>query len=426
MKRFFILLLPVAGLLAVSCGSGYQVASSRYDDATYFRPDVTTRVHLLATAEEAEDLISQTIAQAGKEGAKVETVYTNPDGVVNIDVEPGTTYIIANQNNDTYARKLKMFDDEDQDFCLTINMDFGYDYMWSDPYYWYSPWHRPRYWYRPYSYWAQWYWYPRSWYYDFWYNDWWYNSLYYPSWSYSSWMGPYSYWSPYGFYGYPYGYNYSGYHDAYRHDNDSPYRENRRDNLRRLDPETRVASTGTRSGGSYRRVNPQINQISGDRTTRTPVRDDVKNQVTGRETTNYRRVTGTTNSEAVYRDPSTNTRSRSEQTTGNTFYRRSSNLSKNNGRENNRSSTTSSTINPGNSRSFYRGDQSGSTRINNNSGSSRVTRSYGNSSSSSYSGSGSRSTGSSVSSGSMRSSGGSSGGGGSVSRSGSSGGSYRR
>ncbi|HRW94929.1 MAG TPA: hypothetical protein P5167_03680 [Bacteroidales bacterium] len=433
MKKFFILFLPVTALLAVSCGSGYQVASSRYDDATYFKPDVTARVHLLATATEADELINQTIEQAGKEGARVETVYTNPDGVVNIDVEPGTTYLIADQNNDTYARKLKMFDDEDQDFCLTINMNFGYDYMWSDYYYWYSPWHRPRYWYRPYSYWAQWYWYPRSWYYDYWYNDWWYNSFYYPSWSYYSWMGPYSYW-------YPYGYYYSGHHHDNRHNNDSPYRENRRNDLRRVSPSNMVASNSTRSGGSYRRENPKIDQISGDRTTRTSVRDDVKNPVTEGRTTNYRRVTGTTNSEAVYRDPSTNTRSRNEQTTGNTFYRRSSNLSQTTNRENNRSSTTSSTVNPGNSRSFYRGNQSGSTRINNNSGNSRVTRSYGNSSSSrsnvstqtrstnrsssssSYS-SGSRNTGSS---GSMRSSGGSSGGGGSVSRSGSSGGSYRR
>lgn len=446
MKKFFILLLPVAGLLAVSCGSGYQVASSRYDDATYFRPDVTARVHLLATAEEADELINQTIEQAQKEGARVETVYTNPDGVVNIDVEPGTTYLIANQNNDTYARKLQLFDDEDQDFCLTINMDFGYDYMWSDPYYmssWYSPWHRPWRWYRPYAYWTQWYWYPHSFYNDFWYYDWWYNDWYYPAWTYSSmWMGPYSYWSPYGLYGYPYGHGYSGYHSDYRHDNDSPYRDNRRDNLRRVEPNNMVASNSTRSGGSYRRANPQIDQISGGRTTRTPVTDDVKNPVTERGTTNYRRVTGTTNSEAVYRDPSTNTRSRSEQTTGNTFYRRSTNLSQNN-RDNNRSSSTSSTINPGNSRSFYRGDQTGSARINNNSGSSRVTRSYGtssgsrsnvstqtrsynrSSSSSSYS-SGSRSTGSSFGSGSTRSSGGSSGGGGSVSRSGSSGGSYRR
>lgn len=433
MKRFFILLLPVAGLLAVSCGTGHQVASSRYDDATYFRPDVTARVHLLATAAEAEELINETIEQAGKEGARVETVYTNPDGVVNIDVEPGTTYLIANQNNDTYARKLQMFDDEDQDFSLTINMNFGYDYMWSNPYYmssWYSPWHRPWYWYRPYAYRTQWYWYPHSWYYDFWYYDWWYNDWYYPSWTYSSmWYGPgYSY-----YYGYPY-YHHGGHGYNNRYDDNSPYRDNRRNDLRRVSPSNMVASNSTRSGGSYRRENPQIDQISGNRTTRTPVRDDVKNPVTEGGTTNYRRVTGTTNSEAVYRDPSTNTRSRNEQTTGNTFYRRSSNLSQTTNRENNRSSTTSSTVNPGNSRSFYRGDQS-SSRVTRSSGTStgsqsnvstqtRSSNRSSSSSSSSYS-SGSRNTGSSG--GSTRSSGGSStGGGGSVSRSGSSGGSYRR
>jgi len=74
MKKFFILLLPVAGLLAVSCGSGYQVASSRYDDATYFRPDVTARVHLLATAEEADELINQTIEQEWKRFIPIRTV----------------------------------------------------------------------------------------------------------------------------------------------------------------------------------------------------------------------------------------------------------------------------------------------------------------------------------------------------------------
>jgi len=187
--------------------------------------------------------------------------------------------------------------------------------MWSDYYYWYSPWHRPWRWYRPYAYWTQWYWYPHSFYNDFWYYDWWYNDWYYPAWTYSSmWYGPgYTY-----YYGYPY-YHHSGYGSHNRYDNDSPYRDNRRDNLRRVEPNNMVASNSTRSGGSYRRANPQIDQISGGRTTRTPVTDDVKNPVTERGTTNYRRVTGTTNSEAVYRDPSTNTRSRSEQTTGTRF-----------------------------------------------------------------------------------------------------------
>jgi hypothetical protein len=438
MKRYFILLLLFAGIFAVSCGSGYQVASSEYDDATYFRPDVTARVHLLATAEEAEDLKNQTIAQARKEGAKVETVYTDPEGVANINVEPGTTYLIMNSQDDSYASRLEKFSDEPSDsFSLTINMDFGYDYWWANDFFsypWYGPWVRYRYWYMPYSYWNYWYWYPRSWYRDFWYYDWCYNSWYYPSYYYM--------WSYSGIWGiYPYEYYY--YHGNY----DSHNRINPRENLRRVAPEDVIASRSVRSGGSYRRTNPQIDQISGNRNERVADVESRNNNPTESGTRYYRRINETTGSEAVYRrDHSSETRSRSEQTnTGNSFYRRSSNLSQRTP-DNSSTESTTRTTNPGNSRSFYRRNQEPSTTVNTgNSGSSRTVRnntntrstsgfdnrSYNRSSSSS---SVSRSSGTSRSTnntGSMRSSSSSMGSGtssssGSVSRSGSSGGSYRR
>lgn len=446
MKRFFPYLMLITGLFAVSCGSGYQVASSRYDDATYFRPDVTARVHMLANAQEAEALINQTIIKTEREGGKVETVYTDPQGVANIDVEPGTTYLVMNSQDDSYERKLEMFSDEpDDSFSLTINMSFDYSNWWNNPFFdypWYGAWNRYRYGYMPMSYWDYWYWYPRTWYRDFWYYDWSYNYWYYPSW--------YNMWSYSGIWGmYPYGHHY--YHNnTDRRDNRSEYRNDRRQDLGRSAPGS-VSASSIRSGGSYTRTNPKIEQVSGNRAQRT--RDivdnkvDNKNEITSESgTTNYRRVTGTTGSSAVYRDPASTARARTEGARSeNTFYRRSSNLSQEN-RENTRSESSGTTTNPGNSRNFYRGTQRPSATVNSeNAGSSRSVRSSSgstsgsrstgsynsgssstNRSSSSSSSSRSSSMGSSVSSGSSRSSSsGSTGGGGGASRSGS-GGSYRR
>ena len=400
MKKFFPYLLMVTGLLAVSCGSGYQVVSSRYDDATYFRPDVTARVHMLATASEAEALINETLAKAKQEGTKVETVYTDPQGVANINVEPGTTYIVMDAQDDSYERKLEMFgDDPDDNFSLTINMSFDYSNWWGYPFYdypWYGGWNRYRYWYMPMSYWDSWYWYPRTWYRNFWYNDWFYNYWYYPSW--------YHMWSYSGIWGiYPY-----GYHDKYRdyrndrrdNSNRRDYSNNRRQDLGRNAPSS-ISGGSIRSGSSYARTNPKIEQVSGNRDQRT--RDNIENPVDNKTdirsesgTTNYRRVTGTTGSSAVYRDPASTTKSRTEGTPDqNTYYRRSSNLS----RENTRTESSATTTNPGRSRSFYRETQKPSTTVNSGSaGSSRSVRS------SSGSTSGSRSTGSYDSGSSYRSS----------------------
>ncbi|MDD2290090.1 MAG: hypothetical protein PHT35_06415 [Bacteroidales bacterium] len=442
MKKFFPYLMLITGLFAVSCGSGYQVASSRYDDATYFRPDVTARVHMLATSQEAEALINETIIAAEKEGGKVETVYTDPRGVANIDVEPGTTYLVMNSQDDSYERKLEMFSDDPEDsFSLTINMSFDYSNWWDYPFYdysWYGGWNRYRYWYMPMSYWDSWYWYPRTWYRDFWYNDWYYNYWYYPSW--------YHMWSYSGIWGiYPYGHHYYNNRTDRRADR-YEYRNDRRQDLGRNAPAYQGA---VRSGGSYTRTNPRIEQVSGNRAQRT--RDVVDNKVdnnkeitSGSGTTNYRRVTGTTGSSAVYRDPASTTKARTEGSgRDNTFYRRSSNLSQQN-RENTRSESSARTTNPGSSRSFYRGTQKPSATVNSgSSGSSRSVRSSSGStsnsrstgsynsgssyrSSSSSSATRSSSMGSSVSSGASRSSSsGSTGGGGGASRSGS-GGSYRR
>ncbi|MDD2823763.1 MAG: hypothetical protein WC377_06715 [Bacteroidales bacterium] len=446
MKRFFTLLLMFAGLFAVSCASGYKVASSAYDDATYFRPDVTARVHLLASAEEAEQLRSETIALARQEGTRVETVYTDPDGVVDIEIEPGTKYLVMHSTDDSYARKLEMFDDQEDDFSLTINLTYApdmypyYSAPWLSGWYnswfrpWYSPWYRYShiYRYRPfYGMFDPWYfspygnYMPYDWYHH--YYSWYYNDFYY------GWPYAYGYM---GYGGYPWGYA----HNNYRPGPDTPYRE--RENLRRIAPERQIASNNVRSGGSYRRTNPQIDQISGNRTERTRDIDNRTGIRTESGTTNYRRVNGNSGTDAVYRDPSSNTRSRTgESVNENTFYRRSSNLSQGT-RDNTRTGSSSGTTNPGNSRSFYRGTQKPSATVNPESsgssrsrttGSSSVNRSTGSDNNRSFNRTGSSSTVSrssgSVSSGSMRSSGsgsmGSSGGGGSTSRSGS-GGSYRR
>lgn len=357
MKKLFSIWIMFAGLLVVSCGTSYHTASSAYDDATYLRPGVTARVHLFATAQEAEELKNKTLEQAGREGTRVETVYTDPEGTVDIDVKSGTTYLIMNTQDDSYERKLEMFNDNPEDnFSLTINMNFAMD----DWYYgsWYG--------YGPYNYWG----YYSHWYSPYWHNPWWYS----PHWHNPWWYSPYrfsSYWYlPYWYYDWYYpgwGYGYSYYNPHNPHHN--PYPANRHNkpaygtdnrNARRVMPNDKITPSGTssgtasatsRSGGSYRRVNPQINQVSGAR--------EESVFETGKAT-EYSRVNRTTNqatgSGAVYREGTDGTVSRTEQSAGeNTFYRRSSNASKN---------TTTTTTNPGNSRSFYREGQRSSTTVN--------------------------------------------------------------
>ncbi|HKM31839.1 MAG: hypothetical protein GX281_04790 [Bacteroidales bacterium] len=360
MKKLFSIWIMFAGLLVVSCGTSYHTASSAYDDATYLRPGVTARVHLFATAQEAEELKNKTLEQAGREGTRVETVYTDPEGTVDIDVKSGTTYLIMNTQDDSYERKLEMFNDNPEDnFSLTINMNFAMD----DWYYgsWYG--------YGPYNYWG----YYSHWYSPYWHNPWWYS----PHWHNPWWYSPYrfsSYWYlPYWYYdwyypGWGYGFSYYNPYNPY-HNPYPPYQANRHNkptygtdnrNARRVTPGDKMNPAGTssgtasatsRSGGSYRRVNPQINQVSGAR--EESVRETGK-------ATEYSRVNRTTNqatgSGAVYREGTDGAVSRTEQSAGeNTFYRRSSNASKN---------TTTTTTNPGNSRSFYREGQRSSTTVN--------------------------------------------------------------
>ncbi|MDY0174490.1 MAG: hypothetical protein RBR62_04785, partial [Bacteroidales bacterium] len=348
MKRFFHIWIVFAGLIAVSCGTGYQSTSSAYDDAAYFRPGVTARVQLLATAQEAEALKNKTLEQAAKEGTRVETIYTDPDGSVDIDVKSGTTYLIMSSQDDSYERKLEMFSDEPQeDFSLTINMSFTYD----DWYYpgWYDPWYNFRFgysshhywmyhWYYPWRYHAHWhspYWYSPYWYSHYWYSPYWYADFHYPY-----------------YYGYPhYGYN-NRYYFTGRDSKDRNF-VSRQNTTRRISPgSTQITpAASSRSGGSYRRVSPQINQVSGDRRTETS---------TATENTGYRRVGRTSEStgnisgkEAVYRAPSENT-----------YYRRSSNSTegtRTNTGSDVRTTNRTTTTNPGSSRSFYRDGQRSST-----------------------------------------------------------------
>lgn len=340
MKRFFPIWMLFAGLFAVSCGTGYQSTSSAYDDAAYFRPGVTARVQLFASAQEAEQLKNKTLEQAAKEGKRVETIYTDPDGSVDIEVKSGTTYLIMSSQDDSYERKLEMFSDEPRDdFSLTINMHFSYDDWYYHGYYpwYYDPWYNFRFGFRPYYYWG--YYYP--WHMTYWYHPWRYYSYWYsPYWYTPYWYADFYY--PY--YGYPYyGYN-SRYYLSDRYSKRSNV-TNRRQTNRRINPESSQATpaASSRSGGSYRRVNPQINQLSG--TTR-------QETSTAKENTGYRRVGTTTgntsDTEAVYRAPSETT-----------YYRRSSNLT-----EGTQTSTNRNTTNPGGSRSFYREGQRSSTTIN--------------------------------------------------------------
>ena len=127
---------------------------------------------------------------------------------------------------------------------------------------------------------------PYDWYHH--YYSWYYNDFYY------GWPYAYGYM---GYGGYPWGYA----HNNYRPGPDTPYRE--RENLRRIAPERQIASNNVRSGGSYRRTNPQIDQISGNRTERTRDIDNRTGIRTESGTTNYRRVNGNSGTDAVYRIP---------------------------------------------------------------------------------------------------------------------------
>ncbi len=182
-NNFYILLVAVATMgIFNACGST-QSASYAYDDI-YYTPRAGTVIQAApAYNEELTALKAKTSAAALTYGSDTlalgdDVVYLHADtNAMYITADPEKTYVIVD-DNDSYERRLRMFDDPRYSITIT--------YEYNDPWYydsWYYPYNYYYSWYRPYYYgWSSWYW--RPYYYDYW-------GWYYPgySWGWHGWYG---------------------------------------------------------------------------------------------------------------------------------------------------------------------------------------------------------------------------------------------
>lgn len=216
-----IFALALIGLIAASCGTSGQYASSRFDDAIYSGPDKTI-VIASATDTRLQDLKERTaqtstITVNGKE-AQVVYIDENNTADIPLNLDEDNTYLVIDESI-SYEELLRKFDSPD----YTINLHI--ESRWNDWDY-YRPW---MYDYRPWSwryhsrYYMPWGYYP-------YYNPYFRDPFFY---SYSYFYGSYyDMWGPYWFNGYrPYygsyydHYNYGGYYGygSYPNYYDRPY-----------------------------------------------------------------------------------------------------------------------------------------------------------------------------------------------------------
>jgi hypothetical protein len=349
MKTLNYLLIPVAFLLS-ACASG-QYSSS--EDGIYFNPDksyVSPTPAVAPAMAKAQQLNEKTQAavttrtERAASKKQVDTLYvTDENRTVDIDAEPDKTYLIVDES-DSYARRLHMFDDDEEYTPPTVNVNvntgYGYPYYYGHPYYSsrYRPW-----------YWSSWAWDPwDSWYYPGYYRPWYYGGYY----------------GHYGHYGY-----YPHYH---HHHNDYYYPNSHVQYGRRLagtGTVRRAATTGSSNNtGTVRRAQPQIHQVNSSRQS--------SNVAASRRSVS---PTSSNNNATVTR--------RSSNTGTSTNYTRSSTTKRTTTSTNNGSSSRRSTTSYSSSSSSSRRQPSTSSRSTSSSSSAKSSSSSGSSRSSSSSGS---------------------------------------
>ncbi|MDR3184667.1 MAG: hypothetical protein LBT49_04600 [Prevotellaceae bacterium] len=254
MKTLNYILISATFVLS-ACASGQYTSS---EDGIYFNPDkpyIPAPTPAMTKAKQLNEKTQTAVAARAASTAskkQIDTLYvTDENRTVDIDAEPDKTCLIMDES-DSYARRLRMFDDDEEYVppTVNINIDAGY----GDPYSWYRPWWRYGSYYAP--------WYGRtSWaWYDYW-DPWYYHYPgYYHSWYYGGYYG----------YHYPhyYSHHYPHHHNYYYHNNNVNYgrRLTGTGTVRRVSPDA-GANTGS-TGVSRRaasRTQPQIQQVGGTR-----------------------------------------------------------------------------------------------------------------------------------------------------------------
>ncbi|MCL2502406.1 MAG: hypothetical protein FWE99_04670, partial [Bacteroidales bacterium] len=266
------------------CAVGTQTASSSgFRNGIYGQPVVTARVayHSEANSEVLQQLQNKTVSASDRNTGYTETVYLDASGFAEINLAPDRTYIIL-ESDDSYARRLQMFDDPRYSVSVNLNMNWG---AWADP--WYNPWWGPwSHWYGPrYRYHYGWYGWNR-WHYDPWY----YNPWYYGSYGHFGWGGPWYYdpwYSPY--YRYPY-YSYYPHRPGHVRDTRDRYYGNRTSVGGAANYASLNQNNTARSGSSYRRQETPATQNTVRNAQVTPAQN-VQNQQNNSST--YRRTATT-------------------------------------------------------------------------------------------------------------------------------------
>jgi hypothetical protein len=301
-----IFALALVGLIAASCGTSSQYASSAFDDAIYSGPEKTIVISS-ATDTRLQDLKERT-AQTSTiivNGKEAQVIYMDDNNTVDlpINIDEENTYLVIDESI-SYEELLRKFDSPD--YTINLHIESRYDdWDYYRPWMWgYNPWSWRYYsrFQRPWSYYAY------SPYY--WRDPFFYNYYY----SYGSYYDP---WGPYWYSGgyYPY-YNY-GYSSGYYYNN-RPYKYGEVNPTRGRVSGKRVTE-GNRNGNldrSDRRDRSVITSIPRQNSTvgRSAVRGEQQERTSTVSNSVYRR--GNTSTMETITQQGSNTTRRSTYNTG--------------------------------------------------------------------------------------------------------------
>lgn len=220
MKNISVSILVAASLALVSCGTSTYSANGGggYMNSIYYASSdavpgaseevgTTSYTTVSTSAQDASKLKSRTVAVLNtnnnvftQQSAYTDTIFVGDENIVNVEYNPQTTYVIAD-DDESYEARLRKFDSP----TYTVNVVVDpWDLAWYNPFAWNWNYHyyRYRYGYHSAIWWNDWWnwrWgWNDPWYYGWsWYDRYWYswNWSWHDPWYYSGWHRPYySYW----------------------------------------------------------------------------------------------------------------------------------------------------------------------------------------------------------------------------------------
>lgn len=219
MKNISVSILVAASLALVSCGTSTYSANGGggYMNSIYYASSdavpgaseevgTTSYTTVSTSAQDASKLKSRTVAVLNTnnnvftQSAYTDTIFVGDENIVNVEYNPQTTYVIAD-DDESYEARLRKFDSP----TYTVNVVVDpWDLAWYNPFAWNWNYHyyRYRYGYHSAIWWNDWWnwrWgWNDPWYYGWsWYDRYWYswNWSWHDPWYYGGWHRPYySHW----------------------------------------------------------------------------------------------------------------------------------------------------------------------------------------------------------------------------------------